>query len=73
MPGEDQQKNHMEEQLSKENIDKMNNRIESKVNPVRILVKKVLETDSTLIMIEGTKAIKNLSKTEEVIHMLQKE
>jgi len=73
VPGEDQQKNHMEEQLSKENIDKMNNRIESKVNPVRILVKKVLETDSTLIMIEGTKAIKNLSKTEEVIHMLQKE
>jgi len=53
------------------NIDKMNNIIEDKVNPVKILVRKIIDTDSTLILIEGTKAIRNLARTEEVIHMLQ--
>lgn len=47
--------------------------IKNKINPVRILVRKVTDTESTLIMIEGTKAIKNLAKTEEVIRSLQRE
>lgn len=51
----------------------MNDMIKNKINPVRILVRKVTDTESTLIMIEGTKAIKNLAKTEEVIRSLQRE
>lgn len=37
---------------------------------MKILVKKILMTDSTLIMNEATKALKILSKREEVIHIL---
>lgn len=51
----------------------MNALINNNQNPIKILVKKVLETESTLIMNEATKAIRNLSKTEEVIHILQLE
>lgn len=43
------------------------------INPVKILVKKILETDSTLIMIEATAVISSLSRTEEVIHMLMED
>jgi hypothetical protein len=52
-------------------INKMNNIIEDKVSPIKILVRIIIATDSTLILIEGTKAIRNLARTEEVIHMLQ--
>ena len=37
------------------------------VDPIKILVKKILKTESTMIMNEATKAIKNLSKNEIVI------
>ena len=47
--------------------------IASKQNPVRILVKIIMKTQSNMIMVEATKAIKNLSRTEEVIEMLMHE
>jgi hypothetical protein len=53
-----------------EYISKMNNKITKKKNPIKILVKKILDTESTLIMNEATKAIRNLSKTDEVIKLL---
>ena len=43
------------------------------INPVKILVKKILETDSTLILSEATAVISSLSRTEEVIHMLMED
>lgn len=45
----------------------MGNVIKNNVDPIKILVKKIMETDSTLIMNEATKAIKNLSKNKVVI------
>jgi hypothetical protein len=48
----------------------MNNEIELKKNPVKILMKKLLFTESTQIMIEGTKAIKSLANTKKVIDSL---
>jgi len=36
-------------------------------------VKKILTTDSTLIMNEATKALKVFSRREDVIHMLWKD
>ena len=37
------------------------------------MVKKILTTDSTLIMNEATKALKVFSRREDVIHMLWKD
>ena len=51
----------------------MNNEIELKKNPVKILMKKLLFTESTQIMIEGTKAIKSLANTKKVIDSLQED
>lgn len=45
--------------------------INYKINPINILFNKIITTNSTLIMNEATKAIRNLSKTAEVIHTLQ--
>ncbi len=42
-------------------------------NPIKILAKKILSTDSTLIMNEATKALKVFSSREDVIHMLWKD
>lgn len=56
-----------------EYITKLNDEITKKKNPIKILVKKILDTDSTLIMNEATKAIRNLSKNDEVIKLLMNE
>jgi hypothetical protein len=45
----------------------MNEKISSQIDPIKILVKKIMKTESTLIMNEATKAIKNLAKNEIVI------
>ena len=59
--------------INSHNIEFMNDKISSNVDPIKILVKKILETDSTLIMNEATKAIRILSKSEIVIEILYKE
>ena len=51
----------------------MNKKVIDNKNPIKILVKKILNTDSTLIMNEACKAIRNLSKTKEVIDLLMME
>lgn len=48
----------------------MNTIIESRQNPISILANIILRTEPSVIMIEATKAIRNLSKTEEVVDML---
>ena len=60
-------------QFNEETSTKLNTMIESKQNPVHILANIVLKTDSVIIMVEATKAIKNLSVNEEVIRMLMEE
>jgi hypothetical protein len=52
------------------NMMEMSTIIAKKQNPVRILVNIIMKTDRDAIMIEATKAIKNLSRTEDVITML---
>ena len=47
--------------------------VHKSVNPIKILVKKILETDCTLIMVEATAVISSLSRTEQVIHMLMED
>lgn len=63
--------------LSTDHQKKIYEIIESKQNPVKILVNIILKNDekdqSIAIMQEATKAIKNLAKTEDVIHMLMKD
>ena len=59
--------------FNEETSAKLNTMIESKQNPVHILANIVLKTDSVIIMVEATKAIKNLSVNEEVIRMLMEE
>lgn len=49
----------------------MNDKINRRVNPIKILVTKILNTDSTLIMNEATKAIRNLAKTPDVLNILK--
>jgi hypothetical protein len=49
----------------------MNKEIEMKQNPVRLLMRKLLKTDSAEIMIETTKAIRNLAINKKVIDTLQ--
>ena len=51
----------------------MNEMIMQRQDPIRILVKKIQETDSTLIMNEATKAISYLAVTEEVLARLHEE
>ena len=51
----------------------MNLYIVSRQNPVRILAKIILRTEPSNIMIEATKAIRNLSKTTVVVDMLMEE
>lgn len=60
-------------QFNEETSSKLNTMIESKQNPVHILANIVLKTDSVVIMVEASKAIKNLSVNEEVIRMLMHE
>ena len=49
------------------NIDKyMKEIIDGHVNPIKILVKKILDTDSNLIMNEACKAIRNMAVTKGV-------
>ena len=40
---------------------------------MRILANIILRTEPSIIMIEATKAIRNLSKTEEVVDMLMEQ
>jgi hypothetical protein len=42
-------------------------------NPIKIIVKKLKETDSALIMVEASAVINSLARTEQVIHMLMEE
>lgn len=42
-------------------------------NPIRILKEKILNTDSTLIMNEATKALRNFSKTTGGIDALMQD
>ena len=44
--------------------------IEQNVNPIKILVKKILDTDSNLIMNEACKSIRNLAVTKGVRRQL---
>jgi hypothetical protein len=53
------------------NLKRMNKEIEMKQNPVRLLMRKLLKTDSAEIMIETTKAIRNLAINKKVIDTLQ--
>lgn len=59
--------------MTNDNMQKMNLYIESRQNPIRILANIVLRTEPSNIMIEATKAIRNLSKTQEVVDMLMEE
>ena len=45
-------------------------KIKNAQNTIKILVKTILATDSTLIMMEATKALRVLAKREDVIHLL---
>jgi hypothetical protein len=47
--------------------------IMTNIDPIKILVKKIMKTESTLIMNEATKAIKNLARNEIVIENLFRE
>ena len=49
----------------------LNEFIAKRQNPIHILIKKILETNSFQIMQEVTKAIRNLSQAEIVIRTLQ--
>lgn len=49
----------------------LNEFIAKRQNPIHILVKKIKSTNSFQIMQEVSKAIRNLSQAEEVIHTLQ--
>lgn len=61
----------------KQEVEKLNNTmntiIESRQNPIRILANIILRTEPSVVMIEATKAIRNLSRTEEVIDMLMQQ
>ena len=48
-------------ELQNENIKMLNEFIAKRQNPIHILVKKILETNSFQIMQEVSKAIRNLS------------
>ena len=61
------------ERENEENMKKMSTYIESRQNPVRILAKIILVIEPSNIMYEATKAIRNLSRTEEVVDMLMEE
>lgn len=54
-------------------IERMKDVISRAKDPIKILAKKILVTDSTLIMNEATKALKVFSQREDVIHQLWKE
>jgi len=56
--------------VRQEQIDGINRFIGKRQNPIHILVKKIQETDSFEIMQEVSKAIRNLSQAEVVIHTL---
>tara|TARA_B110000285_G_C14973063_1_gene537568 strand:+ start:541 stop:969 length:429 start_codon:yes stop_codon:yes gene_type:complete len=58
-------------ELQNENIKMLNEFIGKRQNPIHILVKKILETNSFQIMQEVSKAIRNLSQAKVVIHTLQ--
>jgi len=58
---------------TEDNMKKMNTIIESRQNPIRILANIILRTEPSVIMVEATKAIRNLSRTEEVVDMLMEE
>jgi hypothetical protein len=49
-------------------LERMKDIIRQAQNPIKILAKKILSTDSTLIMNEATKALKVFSSREDVIH-----
>lgn len=49
--------------MAKDSMKLMNVHVESKQNPVRILANIILRTEPSNIMIEATRAIRNLSKT----------
>lgn len=51
-------------------VERMKEIIRQAQNPIKILVKKIINTDSTLIMNEATKALKVFSTREDVIHQL---
>ncbi len=54
-------------------LERMKDIIRQAQNPIKILAKKILNTDSTLIMNEATKALKVFSCREDVIHQLWKD
>lgn len=56
--------------ISKDNKQKLHGYIEYRQNPVRILAKIIMKAEPSNIMFEATKAIRNLSRTEEVCQML---
>lgn len=55
--------NELADQMAKDSMKLMNTHVESKQNPVRILANIILRTEPSNIMIEATRAIRNLSKT----------
>lgn len=57
--------------LHEENIRTLNSFIESRQNPIHILVRKMMDTNSQQIIQEVSKAIRNLSQADVVIDTLQ--
>lgn len=54
-------------------IEKQRESIKAAQNLIKIIVKKIIMTDSSLIMNEATKALMMFSKREDVIHKLWKD
>mmetsp|Transcript_14456 Transcript_14456/g.14075 ORF Transcript_14456/g.14075 Transcript_14456/m.14075 type:complete len:94 (-) Transcript_14456:69-350(-) len=65
---EEERKETIEDQ--QENFNYIHKKLTETVDPIRILLEKILKTESTLIMNEATKALKNLAKKEEVIRTI---
>ena len=58
------------EVLKNEYIEGINKFIGKRQNPIHILIKKIKEADSFEVMQQVSKAIRNLSQAEVVIHTL---
>ena len=61
-------KNH---HTSQERMALMRQMIQERQDPIKIIVKKIMDTNSTLIMNEATKALSYFSVTDEVLHRLK--
>jgi len=57
--------------LPQERMALMRQMIQERQDPIKIIVKKIMDTNSTLIMNEATKALSSSSVTDEVLHRLK--